>query len=250
MTYELVDEVAWLTIDNVDRGNALSRAVRAGLWDGVRRFNDDSSAKVLVVAAAGDRVFCAGGDLKEMSEETLQVPPPDYMVHFGRNVEVRKPTIACVNGAAFAGGFMLVQMCDLAIASTNAKFAISEVKVGRGVPWAVPLPDLIHPRVAHWLTMTGLPIDAEQALRCGLVNEIVAPSHLRDRVQEVARVICQNAPLSVTAAKQTMAIRTGAGLEAAFEESERIWEPVYNSRDAQEGPRAFAQGRSPEWSGA
>lgn len=247
--YEIVNHVAWLTINNVDRGNALSRPVREGLWEGVRRFNADSNARVLVLTGTGDRFFCAGGDLKEMSAETLEIPPADYVPYFGHNIEVTKPTIACVNGVAFAGGFMLVQMCDLAIAADNARFAITEVRVGRGLPWAVPLPDLIHPRVARWLALTGLPISAAEALSAGLVNEVVPGAELRQRTQQVAEAICRNAPLSVLAAKQTMRIRTDRDIADAREEADRIWAPVYRSRDAQEGPRAFAEGRTPEWSG-
>lgn len=132
--YERRGPVAWLTIDRPEARNALNEAVRRGLFDGVRRFNDDSDARVLVLTGAGDRAFCAGGDLKEMAELGLEVPPPDYMPLFGRNIQVAKPTIAAVNGAAYAGGFLLAQSCDLCVAADTARFAITEVKVEPGVP--------------------------------------------------------------------------------------------------------------------
>src|SRR5579863_1412027 len=92
--YEVVNGVAWLTIDRPEARNALNKAVRAGLFACVRRFNADDGAKVLILTGAGDRAFCAGGDLKEMADTTLRVPPPDFAPQFGRNIQVDKPTIA------------------------------------------------------------------------------------------------------------------------------------------------------------
>src|SRR4051812_8622657 len=105
VTYALRGPVAWLTINRPEARNALSRAVRDGLHEGVHRFNADDRAKVLVLTGAGDKAFCAGGDLKEMADTVLTVPPPDFVPQFGRTIEVGKPTIAAVNGVAYAGGF-------------------------------------------------------------------------------------------------------------------------------------------------
>src|SRR3954468_2731630 len=96
--YEVDDGVAWLTIDREEARNALGAAVRAGLWEGTRRFNDDDAAHVLVLTGAGDRAFCAGGDLKEMAETSLGPAPADFVPIFGHNVVLEKPTIAAVNG--------------------------------------------------------------------------------------------------------------------------------------------------------
>lgn len=249
VVYEVEEGVAWLTINRPTARNALSRDVRDGLFDGVRRFNADTSAKVLVLTGAGDKAFCAGGDLKEMADVALQVPPPDFLPQFGRNIEVSKPTIAAVNGLALAGGFLLAQMCDLCYAASSARFAITEVKVGRGAPWAAPLPWLIPPRAAMEILLTGDMIDAEQAREIGLVNRVVPDADLRATVQRVALRIAGNAPMSVLAAKQTVRLMAQLPLSAAYEEAERIWEPVYTSRDAQEGPAAFRDKRQPQWKG-
>ena len=246
VSYAVVDGVAWLTIERPEARNALSAAVREGLWDGVRRFNDDHGAGVLVVTGAGDKAFCAGGDLKEMASSALEVPPPDFLPLPGRNVEVPKPTIAAVNGVAFAGGFALAQHCDLCIAADHARFAITEAKVGRGSPWAAPLPRLIPPRVAMELVITAAPITAERAHQIGLVNEVVPLADLRDRVQAVAQTILANAPLSVRAAKRTIEL---AAPPIPWDEIDALWEPVYRSADAQEGPAAFGEGRAPRWQG-
>lgn len=249
VTYEVEEGVAWLTINRPDRRNALSREVRDGLWVGIRRFNDDDEAAVLVLTGAGDKAFCAGGDLKEMADVTLRVPPPDFLPQFGRNIEVAKPTIAAVNGVAFAGGFLLAQCCDLVVASEDASFGITEVKVGRGAPWAAPLPWMIPARVAMQILLTGDPITPQRAREIGLVNEVVPAAELRERAQALARRIALNAPLSVRAAKRTVRLVAELPLAEAYDEAERIWEPVYLSSDAQEGPAAFRDKRRPEWSG-
>ena len=249
VTYELRNRVAWLTINRPEAHNALNKAVRDGLFAGVRRFNDDDDAAVLVLTGAGSKAFCAGGDLKEMADNALQVPPIDFVPQFGRNIEVTKPTIAAVNGAALAGGFLLAQTCDLAIAADTARFAISEVKVGRGAPWAAPLPWLIPPRIAMQILLTGDPINARRAHEVGLVNEVVPADELVDATQRLAERIASNAPLSVRAAKRTVRLVAELPLAEAYDEAERIWEPVYLSRDAQEGPAAFRDKRAPRWEG-
>lgn len=248
-TYELRGPVAWLTINRPDARNALNQQVRDGLFAGVRRFNDDDAAKVLVLTGTGDKAFCAGADLKEMAQTGLTVPPPDFLPQFGRNIEVVKPTIAAVNGVAYAGGFLLAQTCDLCVASTTARFAVTEVKVGRGSPWAAPLPWLVPPRVAMQLLLTGDPIDARRAYEVGLVNEIVPPEQLIRRTQELAERIAANAPLSVLAGKATVALVASLPMAQAFVAAERIWEPVYLSEDAQEGPASFREKRAPRWQG-
>ncbi|HEY0936272.1 MAG TPA: enoyl-CoA hydratase-related protein [Trebonia sp.] len=247
--YEVVNGVAWLTINRPEARNALSRAVREGLFAGVRRFNGDEAARVLVLTGAGDRAFCAGGDLKEMADTALTVPPPDFLPQFGRNILIDKPTIAAVNGVAYAGGFLLAQNCDLCIAATSARFAVSEVKVGRGSPWAAPLSWLVPPRVAMEILLTGDPLTAARAYEVGLVNRVVPDADLHAEVQALAERIAANAPLSVRAAKQTAYLSARLGLAEAYDEAERIWEPVYHSADAQEGPAAFRDKRKPAWTG-
>lgn len=249
VTYEVTAGVAWLTIDRPEAHNALSRPVREGLFDGVHRFNADDTARVLVLTGAGGKAFCSGGDLKEMSETALTVPPPDFLPQFGRNVEVAKPTIAAVNGVALAGGFLLAQQCDLVVAAEHATFAVSEVKVGRGSPWAAPLSWLVPPRVALQILLTGDPVDARRAHEVGLVNDVVPTSELHTRTQELATRIAANAPLSVAASKRTAYLSARLPLDRAYEEAEEIWAPVYHSEDAQEGPRAFREKRTPVWKG-
>jgi enoyl-CoA hydratase/carnithine racemase len=247
--YELADKVAWLTIDRPEARNALSKAVRDGLWAGFRRFAADEDAAVLVLTGAGEKAFCAGGDLKEMAGSALGIPPADFLPYLQRSVKTDKPIIAAVNGVAFAGGFLLAQMVDLVIAADHAKFAVTEVKVGRGTPWAAPLPWLIPPRVAMELLVTAEPITAQRAYELGLVNKVVPLAELRDAAQAMAAGIAANAPLSVRAAKSLVYLSAEHGWAAALDAADKLYEPVYVSDDAQEGPRSFGEKRKPVWTG-
>ncbi|WP_410624486.1 enoyl-CoA hydratase/isomerase family protein [Amycolatopsis sp. cmx-8-4] len=245
VSYEVRNGVAWLTIDRPEARNALSKEVRDGLWEGTRRFVADDSAAVLVLTGAGDKAFCAGGDLKEMAETALEIPPPDFLPQFGRNIDIPKPTIAAVNGVAYAGGFLLAQQCDLVVAAAHARFAVTEVKVGRGSPWAAPLSWLVPPRIAMEILLTGDPLTAQRAREVGLVNDVVPLDELRSCTQVLAERIAANAPLSVRAAKQTAYLQR----HDVYDRAEEIWAPVYRSRDAQEGPAAFREKRTPVWEG-
>jgi enoyl-CoA hydratase/carnithine racemase len=248
VSYELEDGVVWLVIDRPEARNAINRAVSDGLWAGFRRFEEDPGAAVLVLTGTGE-AFCAGADLKEMAALGLTVPPRDLAPNLGQNIQVTKPVIAAVNGPAFGGGFLLAQMCDLCVAGTSARFAITEARWGRGAPWAAPLPWLVPPRVAMELLLTGEPIDAHRAHEVGLVNRVVPDPELRSEAGRLARRIAGNAPLSVRAAKAMVQATAGRDLDEAVEEGWRLFEPVYLSEDAQEGPRAFVERRPPVWKG-
>lgn len=147
------------------------------------------------------------------------------------------------------GGFLLAQQCDLVVAAEHATFAVSEVKVGRGSPWATPLSWLVPPRVAMQILLTGDPITAARAHQVGLVNEVVPADQLRERTQQLALSIAANAPLSVLASKRTVYLSAQHHLAAAYDLADEIWEPVYLSDDAQEGPAAFREKRAPQWKG-
>jgi enoyl-CoA hydratase/carnithine racemase len=247
--YQLEEGVAWLVIDRPEARNAIDRAVGAGLWDGFRRFEADPAAAVLVLTGAGDAAFCAGADLKEMAALGMTVPPRDWVPHLGRNLQVTKPVIAAVNGVALGGGFLLAQMCDLCVAAASARFGITEARWGRGAPWAAPLPWLVPPRVALELLLTGEPIGARRAYEVGLVNRVVPDAALREEAGRLAAAIAANAPLSVRAAKAMVHAAAGRDLDRALDEGWRLFEPVYLSEDAQEGPRAFLEKRPPVWKG-
>lgn len=243
------DGIAILTINRPEQRNCLSREVRERLFAAWDRFENDPALRVAILTGSGEKAFCAGGDLKEMVETGLKVPPRDMFPVPYENIKVSKPTIAAVNGVAFAGGWMISQACDLCVASTNAKFAITEVKVGRGSPWAAPLIHMIPQRIMMEIILTGKPITAQRAYEVGLVNRIAEPEALMDAALELAREVIEGAPLSVEAGRETVMLSTEMGRAAALEAAWAAHETAYNSQDAQEGPRAFAEKRKPEWSG-
>ncbi len=247
--YELDGGIATITIDRPDARNAINLAVSEGLWAAFRRFVADDEARVAILTATGDRVFCAGADLKEMSQSGMKVPPKDLLPFLGRNLHTDKPVIAAVNGIAYAGGFALAQMCDLCIAAESAVFGITEAKWSRGMPWAAPLPWLLPPRIALELLVTAQPLTAARAYDLGLVNAVVPLADLGDTARAMAATIAANAPLTVRAAKRMVYRVAGAALDDAFRIGDEEFEAVYLSDDAQEGPRAFAEKRAPQWKG-
>ena len=243
------DGIAIITINRPEQRNCLSREVREGLFQAFDRFENDPACRIAILTGAGDKAFCAGGDLKEMVETGMQVPPDDFLPFLNDNVTLTKPTIAAVNGYAFAGGWALAQNCDLCVASTNAKFAITEVKVGRGSPWAAPLIHMIPQRIFMEIVLTGKPISAERAYEIGLVNRLVEPAALMDAAIELALEVLEGAPLSVKAARETVMLATEMGRSAALKAASAAHVAAYESEDAQEGPLAFSQKRKPVWKG-
>jgi enoyl-CoA hydratase len=247
--YEVRDQVAIITINRPETRNCLTRDVRDGLaaaWD---RFERDTGARVAILTGAGEKAFCAGGDLKEMVSTGMQVPPRELFALPYDTVTLSKPTIAAVNGLAFAGGWMIAQACDLCVASTTAKFAVTEVKVGRSSPWASPLIHMIPQRIMMEILLTGKPISAQRAYEIGLVNRLAEPADLMTTALKLAGEILEGAPLSVKAARDTVMIATEMGRAAALEAARDASEECYLSDDAQEGPRAFAEKRQPQWKG-
>ena len=248
--YDLRDDgIAVLTINRPEQRNCLSREVRDGLRDAWARFETDAAARIAILTGSGEKAFCAGGDLKEMVDLQLQVPPRDMFPVPYENLRLTKPTIAAVNGVAFAGGWMIAQACDLCVASTSAQFGITEVRVGRGSPWSAPLIHMIPQRIYMEIVLTGKPISAARAYEIGLVNRVCEPGEVLDAALDLAAEVLAGAPLSVAAARETVMLATEMGRSAALDAAYVAHEKAYTSEDAQEGPRAFAEKRKPLWKG-
>ena len=243
--YEVKEGIGTITINRPHAWNALNSAVRSGIRASLDSFNNDEHAKVLIITASGNAAFSAGADLKEMSDQNLRIPPPDFIP----DLTSHKPVIAAINGVALGGGFFLAQQADLVIAAENATFGITEARHGRGAPWAAQLPLLIPPRIALELLLTAQPISALRAKEAGLINFVVPPEQLTDASREMAQQIASNAPLSVAAGKAMIALILAEILGDTRQRVDDIWESVYLSEDAQEGPRAFKEKRPPRWQG-
>jgi len=247
--YEQRGAVVLITIDRPAQLNAINANVRDGLYEAFGRFQADDTALVAILTGAGDKAFCAGMDLKEAAQTGLGVPPPGFLPIIGQSLDVTKPTIAAVNGVAYAGGWMLAQMCDLCVAAEHATFGITEARVGRGMPWAAPLVSMVQQRAVMELLLTAEPIDARRAREIGFVNHVVSAAELLPRCFAMAEKIAANAPLTVRAARELVYLSTEMGRSAALRAATHLFESVYRSEDAQEGPRAFREKRKPEWKG-
>jgi len=164
-------------------------------------------------------------------------------------VHISKPTIAAVNGVALAGGWLFAQMCDLCIPADHARFGITEAKVGRGMPWAAPLIHMLPQRIMMEVLLTGLPISAQRALALGYVNDVVPRAQLLERALTMARSIAANAPLTVKAARELVYLSTEMGRSSGLRAAQHLFESVYLSEDAQEGPLSCAEKRPPRWKG-
>jgi enoyl-CoA hydratase/carnithine racemase len=247
--YENRGQIAVITINRPESRNAINSEVREGLAAAWARFAKDSEARVAILTGAGDKAFCAGADLKEMAQKRLGSLPRNFLPALNVNVHVTKPVIAAVNGVAYAGGWALVQMCDLVVASATARFAITEAKVGRGMPWAVPLTHMVPQKILLEILMTGDSITAQRAYEIGFVNHVVPAEQVMTKAMEIAVTIAENAPLTVAAAKEMVYMATDMGRIAGLEAARHLFDHVYKSEDAQEGPRAFAEKRKPNWKG-
>ncbi|MSP96146.1 MAG: hypothetical protein EXR29_02745 [Betaproteobacteria bacterium] len=247
--YATEGPVVTVTINRPAQRNSINLAVREGLAAAFNRFEADAHARVLILTGTGDKAFCAGMDLKEVAGTGLGVPPKGFLPIIGDNVSLTKPTIAAVNGVAYAGGWLFAQMCDLCVAAEHATFAITEAKVGRGMPWAAPLVRMLPQRIVMELLLTGDPMGAQRALDLGYVNKVVPVAQLMDAAREMARKIAANAPLTVQAARELVYLSGEMGRSAALRAGTLVFDRVYRSEDAQEGPRAFGEKRAPQWKG-
>lgn len=251
--FERRGRVALFTLNRPAQRNAINAAVSGLMNRFVAEFEADPDLWVGVVTGRGDAAFCAGADLKEIAAgrlaEITEVEPYGFagLVRGER----RKPLVAAVNGAALAGGCEIAIACDLIVASAAARFGLPEVRRGiiAGAGGLQRLPLLIAPQRALQMILTGEPIDAAEALRLGLVNEVAAPEAVLPRALELAAAIAANAPLAV---RESRAVARAAifGDEArAWRRSALAWERVLASADSREGPAAFAARREPRWSG-
>src|SRR6201992_2388490 len=225
------DGIAVITLNRPEARNALGKEIRDGLFAAWDRFERDPALRIAILTGAGDKAYCAGGYLKDSVARQLKVPPRDMFPVPGDNIELSKPTIAAVNGLAFAGGWMIAQACDLCIASTRAQFAVTEVKVGRSSPWAAPLIHMIPQRIMMEILLTGKPITAQRAYEIGLVNRLAEPEGLMDTALALATDIIDGAPLSVASARETVMLATEMGRSAALRAARHASERVYRSED-------------------
>lgn len=243
--------VGWIVLNRPERKNAIDRATRVALAAAGSELEADDAVRVIVLTGTGD-TFCAGTDLKEQPADPPLHPLADRTEPIAAVVDrITKPVIAAINGPAAGGGLELALASDLRIAATTARFSLPEVRVGSlpGSGGTQRLFVAIAPAVAWKMLLTGAPIDAEEAHRCGLVSDVVAPDALRSTVQELAATIAKNAPLSLWAAKAAGRAGIEQRLASGLALERTLWALLATTEDRAEGRRAFREGRAPDYRG-
>jgi enoyl-CoA hydratase/carnithine racemase len=256
LIYEKRERYAIMTMNRPHRLNAFGGSMMAELSDAMLDFNADPALRAAIITGQG-RAYSAGADLKEIAEHNARRgdgPAASGMLNRGnpaaRFSRSPKPIIAAINGLCIAAGLEQVLDCDIRICSEEAYFALTEVKRGilasggvRNLPRIIPYGD------AMYLLLTGDRIGPQQALRYGLVQEVVAPERVLPRAIEIAEMIAQNAPLAVEGTKAVAQYWRHLQIEESRELNEWVNRVVLASEDAKEGPRAFAEKREPRWKG-
>jgi enoyl-CoA hydratase len=255
--------VALVTLDRPERANALDPDMLCQLAGAWKQVAEDDDIRCVVVRGAGQSVFCAGMDIaatlsasqklhrgervSEAEFEGLRSVSTALLAGF----DLKKPLISAVNGHARGGGFDLMLASEIRFAVPDASFALEEVALGLYPTGnaTVLLPHQIGWIHAHELMLTAQPIDAEKALRIGLINEIVAPDALMDRVFETADAIAQNAPLAVVATRAGIRELIGMDLASAYVRQEELGSQLRKTEDAREAQRAFVEKRPPVFHG-
>ena len=162
-----------------------------------------------------------------------------------------KPIICAANGTAVAGGLEIALACDIIVASENARFGLSEVKVGflATSGGLIRLPNIIPKKIASEMVLTGKLIDAQRAYEVGLVNYVVPREQVMDKAMELAEIIAANAPISLKLSKEIFHLATQCSFEDAQRYCNRCWDYIEKTEDAVEGPKAFLEKRKPDWKG-
>jgi len=239
-----------VTINRPQSLNALHPPANEEMCDVFDRFAADSGLWVAILTGAGDRAFSAGNDLRWTAQHDgkIHIPPAGFGGITNR-FDLTKPIIAAVNGFALGGGFEIALACDIIVASEKAMFGLPEPKVGMAAlaGGMQRLPRQIGLKNAMAMMLTGRHVNASEAYRLGIAQEIVAPERLMQRAREWAGEILACAPLSVRATKQVAMGGLGRPLEEAMSMRFPAVGELYRSEDFVEGPRAFAEKRKPDW---
>lgn len=229
-------------------------AIANRLYECWEEIDSRDDVRVAILTSAPCGTFCAGMDLKEASELHEQkgvdilslIRDPFHE----RMRAMRKPVVVAMTGHFAAGGFMLALNCDIRIGLAGTSGGITEAKVGRGCPWAMPVLWQLPQPVVTELVLSGEVMSVERLHALGFINYVEDdPEAVMQRARRIAERIRDNAPLSVMAGKQSIQRTIDQGCAAGIEEAKRIHKAVYASEDAQEGPRAFAEKRVPVWQG-
>jgi len=252
--YRTDGHVARITIDRVEKRNAMNVEVMRGLREGFARARADASIRVAVLTGAGDKAFCAGGDMGGFTGQESKVEQHlargSLVELFADMTRLGKPIVARVNGHALAGGFGLMCACDLIVASDSATFGLPEINSGL---WPFIITAVVRTsmpeRKALELMMTGARIDAVEAQRWGIVNTVVPPEQLDSAVDELCATLASKSPIIMRLGKDSFYASRDMGFREAMDYLHAQLAINLETEDVVEGVTAFLQKRAPEWKG-
>jgi len=259
MSYETLqltvgEGVATVTLNRPKVLNALNSTMLRELDEIFARLLLDNAVRVVLLRGAGGKAFAAGADISELAEADAatgeQIAGRAQRI-FRRIETLGKPVIACIDGFALGGGCELAMACTLRLASDTARLGQPEIKLGLipGYGGSQRLPRLVGQGAALKMLLTGAMVDATEALRIGLVDEVVAAEKLADRAMELAQILAGMPPLAVTAIIEAVGRGADLPLDEALALEATIFGQLCGTEDKREGTRAFLEKRSPVWVG-
>lgn len=250
---KLEGNVALLTVNRPDKMNALNSKVRRSLFEAFRELKEDDEVRVVVITGAGDRAFIAGADIGEFKdagavEQYRSMQDGDI---YSLMEDFPKPIIAMINGFCLGGGCELSMACDIRISSDRARLGQPEINLGiiPGGGGTQRLPRLVGEGRAALLIMSGVLVEADEALDIGLVDSVFPADELREKTLEIARRIGSKSPIALQAAKESILAARRMPLDEGLK-FERAWFGLlFSTEDKNEGVGAFLEKRDPEFSG-
>jgi enoyl-CoA hydratase len=252
--YELRPPLAVITIDRPKVLNALNQLSMTELEQVFLDLRDNNAVRAVLLTGAGEKAFVAGADISELA--SLSPLEGERLAARGQRIfhlieNCGKPVIACINGFALGGGCELALACTLRIASSNARLGQPEVKIGiiPGYGGTQRLPRLIGKGAALKMILTGEAISAAEALRLGLVDEVVEAAQLLPRAEQIAQTIAGMAPLAIRDAIRAVNSGYDLPLASGLELEASLFGLACSTSDKAEGARAFLEKRVPQWSG-
>jgi enoyl-CoA hydratase/carnithine racemase len=243
---EIDEAVALVTINRPAKLNSVTQQMSDRLVEVIESLNDDDTVRVVILTGAGERSFCAGSDIRTLDKYATPWDFRNRTDYCDAIRACRKPVIAAVNGYAFGGGLETALSCDIRLSSSTATFAAPEITLGwiGGGGMSAFLAASIGPSNAAVMLMTGQPIDADTALRWGLVSEVVEPEALLARARELARIIASRPPIAAETAKANLHAAANMPQEAAIRYERDLQTVTFATDDAHEGRAAFAEKRA------
>ena len=264
LLFEKKDHIAYITLNRPDARNAFDPEMLVQLSEAWTEYNEDNDLRCAILTGAGEKAFCAGADLGKLiplitgarnaetdADKQVQNNPDLMNKSILRDFDLQKPVIAAINGHAIAGGLEILYATDIRIACPEAKFGLQEVK------WAifpmggssVHLPRQFPYAKAMEMLLTGELITADEALAAGFINRIVPRDQILAEAEKTATLIAGNGPIAVQAIKKAVKANMGVPVKEALAKEVEIAMPVFMTKDAQEGPRAFKEKRPPAYKG-